>query len=450
MRAGIVIAILIGMVLPGWSQPVEMGFRLLRQQDDLSALRDTQPQNAYERLKWIPLRDQRSGLSFGGSYRFQTEGFVNEEFDRDANQTDLWFLHRAMLHGHFQWRDRLEVFGELHSSFVQSKANPSPVDQDHLSVNQLYVRYRLGKGLHLNLGRMNLREGSGRLIDVREGPNARQSFDLVALRYEGKAGTVKAWAGSPVAQQRGVFDNRWLRREEWLATLYASRSWSARFNSEAYLIYKEERDKSWDAGTNDDRRLSVGTRLFGDLGGFRYNNETLIQVGQFGDNAIRAWTLSFDLQKDLRFLKRNWVLEFKTEAISGERGQHAGLNTFDGLYPRGAYFGRVARFGPSNLLDLHPGLSTSFGNWELSADYVAFWRFSTEDGLYNPALILTYPSTNSERFIAHQIGTISSYSLNQFIALEIETNLIFPGPFLRSAGLDDHLFHSVFTAEFKF
>ncbi|MEM7109562.1 MAG: alginate export family protein, partial [Bacteroidota bacterium] len=126
------------------------------------------------------------------------------------------------------------------------------------------------------------------------------------------------------------------------------------------------------------------------------------------------------------------------------------LNTFDGLYPRGAYFGRVARFGPSNLIDVHPYLNTAIGKFYIELDYVTFWRFSRDDGVYNPALILEYPAQNNERKIAQQIGTITGIEISTHFALEWETNLIFPETFLRRGNLDNTLFHSVLTAEFKF
>ena len=128
----------------------------------------------------------------------------------------------------------------------------------------------------------------------------------------------------------------------------------------------------------------------------------------------------------------------------------SGSDTFDALYPRGAYFGRVARFGPSNLFDLHPYVNWSKNGFFLEIDYDAFWRFSTRDGIYNPALILTYPSTNDARFIAQQVGTITGWELGPYIALELETNLIFPGAFLVESSLGDTLFHAVLTMEVRF
>lgn len=48
----------------------------------------------------------------------------------------------------------------------------------------------------------------------------------------------------------------------------------------------------------------------------------------------------------------------KTEIISGDKHSDDNhLQTFNPLYPRGAYFGLVALIGPSNLIDIHPSIN---------------------------------------------------------------------------------------------
>jgi hypothetical protein len=99
---------------------------------------------------------------------------------------------------------------------------------------------------------------------------------------------------------------------------------------------------------------------------------------------------------------------------------------------------------------LHPYLNWSKNRFYLEVDYDAFWRFSTRDGVYNPALILTYPSINDARFIAQQMGTIAGWELSPHVAFELEANIIFPDAFLKQSGLGDTLFHAVFTTEIRF
>lgn len=263
--------------------------------------------------------------------------------------------------------------------------------------------------------------------------------------------TARALFAVPVRSKEEIFDNETLNFQEYFYTLYFTLK-KKKLGTDIYGIYKYEENKIWNAGTGNDSRFSVGTRLFGMLGeNFRFNNEFVFQTGDFSGQHIQAWTASVQLMQEVKFGNTPFTFSVKSELISGDRNSEDNhLNTFDALYPRGAYFGRVARFGPSNLFDVHPAVEAQVGKLFLSADYVAFWRFSTNDGLYNPALILEYPSVNSERFIGHQVGMISGFEVNSFFGLEVEANIIFPGNFLVYSALKDNLFHAVLTAEFEF
>jgi len=432
------------LVLSSWlhSQEGESGmtFSLLRQNDVISI---ENPQNFYQKLKHLKLSEKTS-LSFGGSYRFQTEAFINEQFNNAIDEDDYWFLNRFMAHAHLKLSNRFEVFAELNSSLITSKDNLVPVDRDELSINQAFARYHFNDKWNLLVGRQNLRLGSGRLVDVREGPNVRLSFDMVQLEFKDENTSITGFYAIPVQPQDGVFDNDALENNESLSGVYWTQHWTE--NTNIYTLYKTEEQKTWNAGTADDNRVSMGVRHFGTWKGFNYNNEFVYQLGEFGDANINAWTMSFNIEKPLSF----GTFGIKTEAISGNDNSSSSLNTFDGLYPRGAYFGRVARFGPSNLIDVHPYFDTKIGPVNIELDYVAFWRFSTDDGVYNPPLILEYPSINNERFIGNQIGAIASYEYNEHLSFEIESNVIFPGAFLEESNLGDTLYHFVLTTEFKF
>nr|WP_299340448.1 alginate export family protein [Allomuricauda sp.] len=427
----------------------QFDFGLLRQNDGISIPSETNP-GFYKNLKQLNLGNQ-SSLSFGGSYRFQSEAFINEQFSSEVDQDDIWFLNRFQFHSHLRVADKFEFFAELNSSLIASKANLAPVDRDELSFNQLFVRYHFSPNWNVLVGRQNMRLGSGRLMDIREGPNVRLSFDMAQIQYQNDKTEITGFYAVPVIVGEGVFDNNALDFQESVGGVYWTQHWRPNSGTDIYALYKEEEAKTWDSGTADDNRLSLGLRHFGKWKKLTYNNEFVFQTGSFGDQDIRAWTVSFNIEHPVPILGEKSAIGLKTEAISGDTSDtDDSLNTFDGLYPRGAYFGRVARIGPSNLIDIHPYFDTSIGRFNFEFDYVAFWRFSRQDGVYGPPLNLQYPSINQERFIGHQIGTITAFELNKFISLELETNLIFPGSFLKESGLDDTLFHTVFTAEFKF
>ncbi|TAI47130.1 alginate export family protein [Flagellimonas allohymeniacidonis] len=431
-------------------QESKLRFGMLRQQDGVSILKEKEAKTLYEHVKWIPI-GTNSSLSFGGSYRFQPEAFINEEFSSEVDQDDIWFLNRFQFHSHLKLAGKFELFAELNSSLIDSKTNLAPVDRDKLSFNQLFARYHLNRNWNMLVGRQNMRLGSGRLVDIREGPNVRLSFDLAQLQYKNANTEVTAFYAVPVRVAPGVFDNKALDFQESVGAIYWTQHWNANSSTDIYAIYKEEEAKTWDSGTADDHRLSLGLRHFENWNKLKYNNEFVFQTGSFGDQDIRAWTVSFSIEHPVSFLGENSSIGLKTEAISGDTSDtDSTLNTFDGLYPRGAYFGRVARIGPSNLFDIHPYFDTSMRRFTFEFDYVAFWRLSTDDGVYGPPLNLQYPSINEERFIGHQLGSIVAFEVNSFINLELEANVIFPGAFLDESGLDDTLFHSVLTMEFKF
>jgi hypothetical protein len=48
------------------------------------------------------------------------------------------------------------------------------------------------------------------------------------------------------------------------------------------------------------------------------------------------------------------------------------------------------------------------------------------------------------------MGFIAGYRFNHAVGLELEGNVIFPGPFLQENNLDDTLYHVVLTTEIKF
>lgn len=425
-------------------------FGLLRQYDSVLLVKNREGLSLYRSLKNLDVTENVR-LSVGGSWRFQAESFVNEQFNREGRQDNIWYLNRLMLHAHLKINDRLDFFAELGSGWVSGKDHSIPVDKDVLYVNQLFVKYKFTSNLDISVGRHNLRLGSGRLVDVREGPNVRRSFDFAEFNYQINAFRVKTFVSIPVQHGPHVFDNDYLNFDETFSGIYTTTHFTDATNFDAYFFYQKEDGVKYQSGIHNERRISIGVRHFGKYRKLTYNNEMVCQFGRFGNQYIRAWTLSFNLEKETIFFGKSVNIGMKAEAISGDRApSDSKLNTFDALYPRGAYFGKVARFGPSNLIDVHPYMNMIFRKLRVEVDYAAFWRYSLEDGVYGPALTLDYPDLNNRRFIAHQIGAIAGYQLNNFINIELESNMIFPSGFLEASNKDDTLYHFVLTMEIKF
>lgn len=427
----------------------ELEFQLLRQDDDVSILDYKEKLTPYENLKLVRLGD-KTLLSLGGGYRFQGESFINETFMDVGSQDNLWFLNRVMAYGRLSIKDRFRIFIELNSSNIIGKDAPSPVDKDVLSLNQVFMEYHINERIGVLLGRENLLFGARRLVDIREGPNVRRPFDLIRLNFQDKTGECSIFFATPVQTKPGFFDNGMLQFGETFSGLYTTRFYTTGFNMDTYLFYQKDDTASYGPGTFNERRWSFGTRLFGRIRNLVYNTELVYQMGRFGPMDIRAYTLSFQGECNYDLATSQFVVGLKTEVISGDKDvSDLTLNTFDALYPRGAYFGRVARFGPSNLIDLHPYIKLLRSKYYAELDYDAFWRYSGQDGVYNAALQLEYPSLNTTRFIAHQFGALLGMNVNNHLNLELESNYIIPGNFLHQSNHTASLFHIVLTMEFK-
>ena len=424
-------------------------FHILRQYDELESFKSDE-RSFYSTLKYFSL-GERSFASFGGSFRFQAESFYREQFTNEGLTDHLWFLNRFMFHSFWNLNDDLKLFLELNSGTVLSKPIVSPVDKDVLAINQLFVQYQINESLAFQIGRENLMLGSRRLVDIREGPNVRRSFDIIRFNYEISRLSGTLLFGRPVVIKSEIFDNSFFDNEETLLGVFNSFHIDKRQGLDVYWLFQDDQFARYNSLTAGEKRHSLGLRHFGNLGLTTINNELVYQFGNHGSKTISAWTLSINLEHTLSIMDLNALIGVKTEFISGDKNPEDNKqNTFDALYPRGAYFGRVARFGPANLIDLHPYASMQYDDWFIELDYDAFWRYSLEDAVYNAALFPEYLQNENHPFIAHQLGGLINYKANDFWSLELESNIIFPGQFLKAGNRDRTLFHFVLTSEVKF
>ncbi len=450
MKSKIVCFILFLICGAGVSQNAPLEFSLLRQNDNVEALKQLQSKNTYQKIKYYPLGNQ-TYLSFGGSWRFQYESFINEQFQNSQDQDNLWYLNRVMLYAHLKVKDKFQLFAEINSSLIGNKENKSPVDKDELSINQLFLNYRLFNNWSVTVGRQNLKLGSGRLVDAREGPNVRRSFDLAQLYYHKKRFSATTFFAIPVQPKSYVFDNEFLSFNETFSAIYTTTRFNNSSALDTYIFYQKDNGVIYNNLQGSERRSSFGLRYFGSINSLKFNNEVVYQFGSMENQNISAWTISLQLENKTKVHNHFYNLGIKSEIISGDRNKNDNtLNTFDALYPRGAYFGRVARFGPSNLIDIHPYINANFNKLFIELDYDVFWRQSINDGVYNAALLLEYPDVNNQRFIGQQIGAIIGYEVNKHINLEFESNIIFPEAFLKQSNQGDTLYHFVLTTEIKF
>jgi hypothetical protein len=439
------------------SAPV--GYKQLRYDEDYRFLQDpSRRQDPLDPLKYIELGPGGWYLTLGGEVRERYEYFHNSQWGAGPQDDGGYLLQRYMLHADVHASEHVRIFLQVKSAIESGRnGGPRPTDEDRLDAHQGFIDFENSWGDDLSLtgrvGRQELQYGTARIVSAREGPNVRQSFDAVKLIARTGAWRADAFLGRPVETDVGVFDDGWdPDRAFWGVYASGPLRFVGDASADLYYLGLERRGAQFDQGEAHELRHSLGLRLFGRPQPWDYNFEAIGQVGSFGGARIAAWTVASDTGYTLT-LPASPRLALKADIASGDRDPYeASLQTFNALFPRGAYFSETALIGPANFIDVHPAIELRPARGVLVyADWDFFWRQSTHDGLYGVAVNLVRSGTTTDaRYIGSQIQAGIEWAFLRHFTLVAIYAHFFAGPFLSDTGpARDVDFVTVWTT-FKF
>lgn len=437
-------------------------FRLLRHEENWSALCDpARKVDLIDQLKCIPLFGSPwSNLSIGGEIRQRYEFTRNPSFG--ASRQDRWGIwqQRYVLHGDLVIGPHLRFFGQLLAGAETGLAGPpSTFDTNRLDVQQAFVELKAplgGAHLQLRLGRQELRYGSARLIDVREGPNVRRKFDGAVASLTAGSWRFDALAVRPSRLRIGSFDDDTDTRVE-LAGLYATgtaQSWLP-FNSsiDLYALKFRNQRARFDRLSGDEQRYSLGARLFGSRGPVDWNWEATWQGGDISGREIRAWALYSDTGYTFRDTMWEPRLGLAVNAASGDRDPgDSRLGTFNPMFPRANFFSEISILGPRNFWNLMPSLQLKpHRDVSIEARVNLFWRMEASDGVYRPSGALLRSGAGSrERFVGTELSIATTWRVSERLRLSANYARFFPGAFLKATGPSRPIDQIELTAQYRF
>jgi hypothetical protein len=435
-------------------------YRQLRYDEDFRYLGDpSRAVDALDAIKYMPFTDRGDVyLTLGGEVRERYEYFHNAQWGAGPEDEDGYLLQRYMLHADQHVGERVRVFGQLKSGIETGRVGgPRPTDEDRLDVHQAFLDVTGGMDasftLTARLGRQEMQYGSARLVSAREGPNVRQSFDGARLLLESGAWHADVFVTRPVETDPGTFDDEWDReRAFWGAYGTAPLPLLPDGNLDLYFLVLERDQATFDQGTAPENRRSLGSRLHGGPRPWDYNFEAVWQFGSFGAGRIQAWTVASDTGVTLAC---SWAprIGFKANITSGDRDPGvASLQTFNALFPRGAYFSETGLIGPANLVDLHPSVSVEpAAGLRVYADWDFFWRQSLRDGLYGVAVnpVRTGQGTDA-RYVGSQVQLGWEWRIHRYLSVTAIYAHFFAGAFLESSGAGEDVDFVTTWVTFKF
>jgi len=440
----------------------DRNYKLLREDEDWSFLRDAAVrEDFWDPIKYIPLRSGEDWyMSIGGEAREVWEQIGNDNWGLSPIMNG-YLNERYMLYFDVHYGKHVRTFVELKSGLNSSRAGgPRPIDEKKLDFQAAFLAISTGEGknsIELRAGRQELEYGSGRLVDVREGPNVRLSFDGFLVRSKINLWQIDGFAMRPDNDNPGFFDNA-PNSGVGFWGIYATTPLAYKSMLDIYYLGLDRKHAVFERGSAQELRHSIGARVSRpvatDRAAWDFDYEALFQFGTFGSDNIRAWTVASETGYRIPTLRLKPRFSVKADISSGDDPRNKTLGTFNALFPKGNYFGVLATTGPGpiNLIDVHPRVETAFPHdVSLSLDWIFQWRESVRDGVYAVPGFLIVPAGNSrDRFVGHRPGAEIHWQISRHLWAQADYGIFYAGKFLKEASPGRNLNYWALWTGYKF
>lgn len=431
----------------------------LRYNDNFNYLKsDSLVRKGTENLKFIPFGNQ-CNISVGGEVREQLQYYRNPNFGdlssgTASNSPRLW--HRAMAHANIQIGKTTRIFTQLGSTFRFFSPMPvtPEIEENHLSLHQLFVDYQFNKNWMIRLGRQEIGYGSHRLITFRERPNTRLAFDAAIVRHSSEKRKVDILVLTPVVSKKGAFDDETFK--DIIAGIYSTEKiLPEKLNADWYFLHFESQRRTYNYQKGMDSRHITGVRLFSQSSTVNYEVEMTYQFGKFNTQRVKAYGIFADV--NLLLIRRaKAVVGIAGNYVSGDKNRNDNLlNTYNPLFSKPQY-GLAAPIGISNIVTISPYFRASpASKYHIYGGAYFMRRQSNQDGVYTPNGTQARPKPeklfySTEKKLGTLLSLETNYSPSKHISLAVDVSHFFAGPFIEQTGQGKDITYLSFKAGYKF
>src|SRR6201987_1831939 len=192
----------------------DRSIKLLREDEDWSFLKDPKlREDFWDPVKYIRLRSGRNDwyMTISGEAREVWEQIGNDYWGQ-APYWNGYLNERYMLGFDIHYGKHVRTFVDFKSGINSFRfGGPRPIDEKKLDFQAAFLQVGTAEGqkfTDLRVGIQELEYGSGRLIDVRQGPNVRLSFAGFLVKSKIDRWLVEGFAMRPRLDKSGFFDDR--------------------------------------------------------------------------------------------------------------------------------------------------------------------------------------------------------------------------------------------------
>lgn len=369
--------------------PTRPPYLELRYDEDYRFLQDpARRTDAWDPVKYIPLRKEGWYLSLGGEGRVRHDFFRNPGFGRDPESPKGFLLQRYLFHADTHLGPHFRVFAQVQSGLENGRVGgPRVTDKNTLEVHQGFVDFttagRPGRSFTIRVGRQELEFGVGHFLSAAEVFNVRRSFDGVRLIGQAGKWTAQAVGVRLVETRPGAFDDVPDHGQTlWGAGLIGPHPLERHGNISIYYLLLDRKQGRFDQNSGPEIRHTLGSRSFGKHYNWDYTYEALYQWGSFRGGAIRAWAFAGETGYSLPQAPLSPRIGLRSDIASGDRDPlDPRLQTFNPMYPGTAYSGKIGLVGPANVIDATPNIRLRLHRRvHMLPECSFFWRQSLNDG----------------------------------------------------------------------
>src|SRR5256712_2129608 len=248
------------------SLPPTRTYHLLREDVDWRFPADpAERQEFLDRIKYIHLRSGRNGwfLSMGGEAREVWEQIGNDNWGQQPFMNG-YFNQRYMFYFDVHYGKHVRSFVELKSGLNSYRiGGPRPIDEKKLDLQAGFFEVATGDNrnwIKFRAGRQEMEYGSGRLIDVREGPNVRLSFDGFKVKTGIGSWQIDGFAMRPDLAKPAFFGNT-PNQVVGFWGVYGVRPLTKSITLDTYYLGLDRKTAAFNRGVAHEVRHSIGARL---------------------------------------------------------------------------------------------------------------------------------------------------------------------------------------------
>lgn len=422
----------------------DRSYKLLRSDEDWSFLHNrARRSDLWDPIKYFPVRKNAKDwyLTLGGEAREVWEQIGNDNWGQSPIMNG-YLNERYMAYADIHYGPHVRTFLELKSGINSFRAGgPRPIDEKRLDFQAGFLEFGSDiswGSVRVRAGRQELEYGSGRLVDVREGPNVRLSFDGFLIRTKAYAWQIDEFAMRPDEDKPGFFDNAPDHTVGFWGA-YATGPIPHKAQLDIYYLGQDRKDGAYERGTAHEVRQSIGGRISRPVAnehpGWDFDDEALWQFGRFGVADIRAWTVATETGYRIPSIRLKPRFSAKADISTGDHPARNTLSTFNPLYPKGNYFGVLATTGPGpiNFIDVHPHVEASAPHdVSLSFDWIFQWRQSLDDGVYAvPGFLIRAADGSRARFVGNRPGTEIRWQAGRHLWFQGDYGIFYAGRFIK-------------------